>query len=228
MKNLKNLLMLLVSILTMSVALTSCNTDSDDYSIAPAVNQQYMQLMSMNGPYSGKTRMHYITNGNRIVKYDSTSVCSWSLRTDSTLTIHNFPVSCLDSAIVVPSGEISAQATTLRELQKAISNIKDNIDIKGRYYIPNNTQYISNAGAYVVVNPIYFKQTLTYEGKQHDVYFVFYYDRCMGFFNNASVTKTFEFPMVLASISIDKEPTDYTNSIQSSYFRTLQITCLAK
>ncbi len=236
MKNLKTLFVLFVSIITVSFAFTSCNTDGEDYSITMDLQRQYMQQMA--GMYPGKVVVNQPNaSGNNYVAVDSVYT-SWTVNTDSTLVIHNFPVNMLDSAINVSKGEISTEATQLRELRTAISQLSPE-DIRCAYYIPSS-QFVSSVGYQFIVNPLcvnsdfytlkatgqsmFIKKTLSYGGTTHDVYFVFLLNYYGGTF---SVTnRSFQFNMALASISIDKKPVDYSNSFASTYFRPLIITCV--
>ena len=76
------------------------------------------------------------------------------------------------------------------------------------------------------VNPIYFKQTLEYDGGKHDVYFVFLTNNFGGNYNYT--TRTFEFNMYLNSITFDKAPVDFNNQVSKQFFRNLLFTCLSK
>lgn len=237
MKNLKTLFMLFVSIITVSFAFTSCNTDGEDYSVTVDVQRQCMQQMA--GTYTGKVVVNQPNaSGNKYVPVDSL-VTTWSVNTDSTFVIRNFPINMLDSAINVSKGEITTEATQLRELRTAISMLAPE-DIRCAYYVPS-TQFITSTGYQFIVNPLcvnsdfytlkatgqsmFIKKTLSYGGTTHDVYFVF----LLNYYGGAySVTnRSFQFNMALASISIDKKPVDYySNSFASTYFRPLVITCV--
>lgn len=237
MKNLKTLFVLFVSIITVSFAFTSCNTDGEDYSITLDVQRQYMQQMA--GMYPGKVVVNQPNaSGNKYVAVDSVYT-SWTVNTDSTLVIHNFPINMLDSAVNVSKGEISTEATQLRELRTAISQLSPE-DIRCAYYIPSS-QFVSSVGYQFVVNPLcvnsdfytlkstgqsmFIKKTLSYGGTTHDVYFVFYLNYYGGAFSTTN--RTFQFNMALAAISIDKKPVDYySNSFASTYFRPLVFTCV--
>lgn len=216
MKNLKNLVMLLVVLATATFSFTSCNTDSEDYSIDMATQRKYMTVMS--GSYSGKTRLYYTDYINqRYVKYDSIST-SWSVRNDSTLTLNRFPVQKLDSAITVPTSDTSKDAQNMRELQTAISKITTPVDMKCYYYIPASS-LVNDQTLSFFVNPVYFKQTLNYGGANHDVYFVFMVNNYGGTYWYS--TQAYEFNMYLQSFSIDREPKDFSNSVPAKYFRNI-------
>lgn len=221
--NFKHLMMLFVCLLGGMTFFASCISDDDDYSIDLATQQAYMQTMS--GSYMGKVRMYYVNNfKQQLVKYDSINT-TWNVRRDSTLTLYDFPINKLDSAIYISPNSNNAEVTELRALQSAISAIKTPSNLKCYYYVPTKS-LVSSQWMQFIVNPIYFKQTLTYNGKQHDVYFVFRTGYYGGTFTTSS--RQFEFNMYLQSISIDKEPKDYSNSIPSTYFRNILLTCNTK
>lgn len=223
MKNFKKLLFMLAVVLTAAVTFTSCNSDNNDYYIDQTQQKQYMTMMANS--YVGKMRSYYFDyQKQKYIKYDSVST-SWNVRSDSTLTLRNFPINTLDSAIYVPETETGAEATTLRELQKAISKVKTPVDIKCYYYVPT-TAFVNNTAMSFIVNPVYFKQTLTYNGATHDVYFVFLTNAYGGTYYMSN--QSLEFNMFLQSFSIDKEPRDFTNSVSSRYFRNVLFTCTAK
>lgn len=223
MKNLKHLAMLLVGFMVTVICFSSCISDGDDYSIDEATQKSYMKTMT--GMYNGKVRMHYVSNSpmnyQGIVKYDSINT-TWTVRQDSTLTLYDFPVNKLDSAIYISKNASNAETQDLRALQEAISNIKTPANIQCYYYVPTST-FVNSQIIQYFVNPVYFKQTLTYNGKTHDVYFVFRTNYYGGAFTISS--RQFDFNMFLQSISIDKVPVDYSNSVPSTYFRGLLITC---
>ena len=235
MKNLKTLLMLLVSILTVSFSLTSCNTDGEDYYIPAEQQKQYQ--MQMTGTYSGQVIVHQLKDNKRdFVAVDSVRTI-WNVNTDSTFTISNFPIHMLDSAINVPSGEITSEASKLRELRTAISELPSE-NIRCAYYVPS-TQSVLSGGYGFVVNPLclnsefyqlkkdnktmFIKKQLTYAGETHTVYFVFYLNYYGGACNITA--RTFQFDMLLAAIKIDDEPRDYTSSFSTNYFRNVMIRC---
>ena len=235
MKNLKNLLVLFMGIVTMSLTFASCNTDGEDYSIDEVTQKRYQSLMS--GSYSGKVLFQqFDSRQNKYVSVDSTNT-TWYVRNDSTFSIRNFPISKLDSAINVPSGDISSEGTQLRALRKAISELPDET-IRCNYYVPN-TQFVGTNGYQFLVNPLctesdfpqlladkkpmFIKKKLTYNDETHDVYFVFYQNYYGGAYNSPSLL--FNFYMMLAGISIDTVPTQYTSSFSTQYFRNIAITC---
>lgn len=217
MKNLKNLLLLFVSIVAVSMAFTSCNSDSTDYSVDLPTQKQLQSTMS--GGYTGKAA--FLLANTAANKYDTIAVENmlWNVRTDSTFIVRDFPVNRLDSAINVPSGQISNEATQLRALRDEISNLGSQ-DLTCFYWVPG-TNWMSSSIYQFIVNPVYFSKKITYNGETHDVYFVFQMNTYIGQFSISE--RKFQFSMVLASICIDKTPVDYTPSFPSTYFRPIYI-----
>lgn len=242
MKNLKALMMLLIGVFALTV--TSCNTDDGDHYYTH--EEQDAIQAKMVGTYSGSLYMYKPNTSTKKYEVYHSLPTTWTaskgnpaLGKDSLITISNFPINMLDSAINVSKGEITTEATQLRELRTAISMLAPE-DIRCAYYVPS-TQFITSAGYQFIVNPLcvnsdfytlkatgqsmFIKKTLSYGGTTHDVYFVF----LLNYYGGAySVTnRSFQFNMALASITIDKKPVDYySNSFASTYFRPLIITCV--
>ena len=161
------------------------------------------------------------------VKYDSVQT-RWTVRTDSTLTVSDFPVSVLDSCINLNTpyaGSNNQEVQKLRSLKEAIGKLDTKLDLKCYYYVPT-TSFVTSSAISFFVNPIYFKQTLEYDGGKHDVYFVFLTNNFGGNYNYT--TRTFEFNMYLNSITFDKAPVDFNNQVSKQFFRNLLFTCLSK
>lgn len=89
MKNLKTILLSVFGMMAIAISFTSCNTDSTDNSIDYQTQKQYQSTMA--NMYSGKMRVYYADAQKRqYVKYDSVQT-RWTVRTDSTLTVSDFP-----------------------------------------------------------------------------------------------------------------------------------------
>ena len=200
--------------------------DKTDYSIDVQTQKQYQSTMA--NMYSGKMRVYYADAQKRqYVKYDSVQT-RWTVRTDSTLTVSDFPVSVLDSCINLNTpyaGSNNQEVQKLRSLKEAIGKLDTKLDLKCYYYVPT-TSFVTSSAISFFVNPIYFKQTLEYDGGKHDVYFVFLTNNFGGNYNYT--TRTFEFNMYLNSITFDKAPVDFNNQVSKQFFRNLLFTCLSK
>ena len=225
MKNLKTILLSVFGMMAIAISFTSCNTDSTDYSIDYQTQKQYQSTMA--NMYSGKMRVYYAdAQKQQYVKYDSVQT-RWTVRTDSTLTVSDFPVSVLDSCINLNTpyaGSNNQEVQKLRSLKEAIGKLDTKLDLKCYYYVPT-TSFVTSSAISFFVNPIYFKQTLEYDGGKHDVYFVFLTNNFGGNYNYT--TRTFEFNMYLNSITFDKAPVDFNNQVSKQFFRNLLFTCLS-
>lgn len=211
--------LLLFALCAVSVmSLTSC-LDSDDNSIAPKDYAQY--LTTMRGTYYGKIRFFKESskqNSTSPERYDSITSTNWTMNTDSTITINEGIVNCLDSAI---SGK-SDTPENLKQLQKAISDYTDDGEHKAFFYIPNKG-FVSTTAISFIANPMTIQVKLNYGEKDHDVYFVFYPNTYGGTWtSNNNVT----FNMCLGGIYVDG--TDSYNSIDvdnKGYFRPILVQC---
>lgn len=231
MKNLKTILLSVFGMMAIAISFTSCNTDSTDTSIDYQTQKQYQSTMA--NMYTGMMRMYYAdTQKRQYVKYDSVQT-RWSVRTDSTLTVSDFPVSVLDSCINLNTpyaGSNNQEVQKLRSLKAAIGKLDKKIDLKCYYYVPT-TSFVTSSAISFFVNPVYVKQTLEYNGGMHDVYFVFLTNNFGGLnfggnYNYAA--RTFEFNMYLNSITFDKAPVDFLNQVSTVFFRNILFTCLSK
>ena len=150
MKNLRNFIMAFVGFIAVAMCVTSCLSNEDD-SLDYATQKQYQQVME--GPQTGKIRF-YRQQGTRayvgqqtLVKYDSIHT-NWYIGSDSTITINNFPVYMLDSAIIVNKDATGDDAVKYRSLNQAIRALKNSSlgseNVKAFYAIPS-TGWVSES-----------------------------------------------------------------------------------
>ena len=180
MKNLRNFIMAFVGFIAVAMCVTSCLSNEDD-SLDYATQKQYQQIMA--GPQTGKIRF-YRQQGTRayvgqqtLVKYDSTKFTSWYIGSDSTITINDFPVYMLDSAIIVNKDATGDDAVKYRSLNQAIRAMKDNhsqgfTTAKALYAIPS-TGWVSESVLQFMLKPLTIERTINFNGGDHKVYFVF-------------------------------------------------------
>ena len=227
MKNLKALMMLLIGVFALTV--TSCNTDDGDHYYTH--EEQDAIQAKMVGTYSGTLYMYKPNTSTQ--KYESyySLPTTWTaskgnpaLGKDSLITISNFPINMLDSAIVISEKDNTDEAKTLRALRTAISKLPaENLECK--FFVPSdNSYYTFNNGYRFILNPLVVKKQLTYEEKKHDVYFVFSMNSYVGEWTPGAMN-SMKFQMVFASFSIDKAPQNYYPSFSQKYLRPLIITC---
>lgn len=226
----KSLFFLLIIGIASVFTFTSCLNDDDDNGAASRIltlDEQYQQQAAMKGTYFGKTRLYYPGTNNNIVKYDSVKVTSWTVRTDSTITLNTFPVCKLDSAINVKKTDLSPTANTMRALQQAIKNCEALVNIKCYYCIPT-WGYITDTQKMFFVAPMVISQTLNYEGEDHKVDFIFDNNSFGGTYTKTTGDAKFEFSMCLTHIGIDKQGTSYKTLLQAGrdnyYFQQILIT----
>lgn len=224
MKNLRNFIMAFVGFIAVAMCVTSCLSNEDD-SLDYATQKQYQQIMA--GPQTGKIRF-YRQQGTRayvgqqtLVKYDSIPA-SWYIGSDSTITINNFPVYMLDSAIIVKKDATGDDAVKYRSLNQAIRAMKDNhsqgfTKAKALYAIPS-TGWVSESVLQFMLQPLTIKRTIHFNGGDHDVYFVFN-SYNVGAFSRS--TREAQASYTLSAICIDK--LSQQNAVPSTYFNSVGI-----
>lgn len=207
-----------------AVSFNSC-MDSEDYSIDEQTYKKYMNDMA--GEYGGRVRFYYPKYngiGLEATKYDSTDTY-WTARADSTVTLYRFPISKLDSAIIVPSTDNTVKGKYLRELHNQMRSMPD-VTLKSFFYIASK-QAITSQYVQFYVNPAYVETTFNYEGSPKKAYFLFYPNYLSGIWT--ATKHTFEYQMALYAICFDKpEINAETTATTYTYMREIYITCEAK
>ena len=226
MKITKNLMLFVVTMLVATFTFTSCLND-DDVKV-PTAEEQAGYQRTMAGRYGSVARFYYF-NYNNQVKYDSLKNYSWDVTADSTITMNNFPVCKLDSAINVRNNNDNATAKEkeLAALRTAIHESTATTKFQAKYFIPNESFFVEYGYSFLVY-PLTIKQNFIYNGQSHDVYFIFdtsgYYG---GTFVSSTITgKVLEYKMVLAGICIDNY--NYDSLVSTQYFRQVVISCTTK
>lgn len=224
MKNLRNFIMAFVGFIAVAMCVTSCLSNEDD-SLDYATQKQYQQVME--GPQTGKIRF-YRQQGTRayvgqqtLVKYDSIPA-NWYIGSDSTITINNFPVYMLDSAIIVNKDATGDDAVKYRSLNKAIRAMKDNhsqgfTTAKALYAIPS-TGWVSESVIQFMLQPLTIERTINFNGGDHKVYFVFN-SYNVGAFSRS--TREAQASYTLSAICIDQLSPQ--NAVPSTYFNSVGI-----
>lgn len=224
MKNLRNFIMAFVGFIAIAMCVTSCLSNEDD-SIDYATQKQYQQIME--GPQTGKIRF-YRQQGTRayttqqtLVKYDSIPA-SWYIGSDSTITINNFPVYMLDSAIIVNKDATGDDAVKYRSLNQAIRAMKDNhsqgvTTAKALYAIPS-AGWVNESVLQFMLQPLTIERTINFNGGDHKVYFVFN-SYNVGAFSRS--TREAQASYTLSAICIDQ--LSQQNAVPSPYFNRVGI-----
>lgn len=223
MKNLRNFIMAFVGFIAVAMCVTSCLSNEDD-SLDYATQKQYQQVME--GPQTGKIRF-YRQQGTRayvgqqtLVKYDSIPA-NWYIGSDSTITINNFPVYMLDSAIIVNKDATGDDAVKYRSLNKAIRTLKNSSlgseNVKAFYAIPS-TGWVSESVIQFMFQPTTIERTINFNGGDHKVYFVFN-SYNVGAFSRS--TREAQASYTLSAICIDQLSPQ--NAVPSTYFNSVGI-----
>ena len=224
MKNLRNFIMAFVGFIAVAMCVTSCLSNEDD-SLDYATQKQYQQVME--GPQTGKIRF-YRQQGTRayvgqqtLVKYDSIPA-NWYIGSDSTITINNFPVYMLDSAIIVNKDATGDDAVKYSSLNQAIRAMKDNhsqgfTTAKALYAIPS-TGWVSESVLQFMLQPLTIERTINFNGGDHKVYFVFN-SYNVGAFSRS--TREAQASYTLSAICIDQLSPQ--NAVPSTYFNSVGI-----
>lgn len=224
MKNLRNFIMAFVGFIAVAMCVTSCLSNEDD-SLDYATQKQYQQIMA--GSQTGKIRF-YRQQGTRayvgqqtLVKYDSIPA-SWYIGSDSTITINNFPVYMLDSAIIVNKDATGDDAVKYRSLNQAIRAMKDNhsqgfTTAKAIYAIPS-AGWVNESVLQFMLQPLTIERTINFNGGDHKVYFVFN-SYNVGAFSRS--TREAQASYTLSAICIDKLSPQ--NTVPSTYFNRVGI-----
>lgn len=155
MKRLKFISMMMVALAAVCLTFTSCNDDDDD-NRGLSQGEINNAFQTVRGSYSGKLIYPDVkaigTNTNDVA--DTTNI-SWSIRTDSTMTVHNFPVSLI-AGFVTDSTAKAALATAAPQDMNC--------------YIG----FTSESPVVFLINPVSPKMTLSYKGGQHTFQIAFY------------------------------------------------------
>lgn len=224
MKNLRNFIMAFVGFIAVAMCVTSCLSNEDD-SLSQEEQKRYQQIME--GSQTGKIRF-YRQSGTRayvgqqtLVKYDSIPA-SWYIGSDSTITINNFPVYMLDSAIIVNKDATGDDAVKYRSLNQAIRAMKDNhsqgfTKAKALYAIPS-TGWVNESILQFMLQPLTIERTINFNGGDHKVYFVFN-SYNVGAFSRS--TREAQASYTLSAICIDKF--SQQNAVPSTYFNRVGI-----
>lgn len=224
MKNLRNFIMAFVGFIAVAMCVTSCLSNEDD-SIDYATQKQYQQIME--GPQTGKIRFYRqqatraYTTQQTLVKYDSIPA-NWYIGSDSTITINNFPVYMLDSAIIVNKDATGDDAVKYRSLNQAIRAMKDNhsqgfTKAKALYAIPS-AGWVNESVLQFMLQPLTIERTINFNGGDHKVYFVFNRYN-VGAFSRS--TREAQASYTLSAICIDQ--LSQQNAVPSTYFNSVGI-----
>lgn len=225
MKTTKKLMLFVATLFVATFALSSCLSD-DNETKTPTAEEQAGYQRTMAGTYGSALRFFY-PSFNNVVKYDSLKHYSWDVTADSTITMRNFPVCKLDSAITISKDNHSDSAVEFAALRTAIHESNATAKLTAKYFVPNDKYFVEYGYSFPVF-PLTIKQSFFYNGKSHDVYFMFDVSGTYGgkFLSSNFIDKVFEYNMVLSGICVDKYSAE--GLIPTQYFRQVLITCSTK
>lgn len=222
MKTTKKMMLFVATLFVATFALSSCLSDDNETKV-PTVEEQAGYQRTMAGTYGSTLRFFY-PSFNNVVKYDSLKHYSWDVTADSTITMRNFPVCKLDSAIVISKDNHSDSAVEFAALRTAIHESNATAKLTAKYFVPYDKSVVEYGYSFLVL-PMTIKQPFFYNGKSHDVYFMF--DISGGKFLSSNFTdRVFEYNMVLSGICVDKYSAE--GLIPTQYFRQVLITSTTK
>lgn len=225
MKTTKKLMLFVATLFVATFALSSCLSDDNETKV-PTVEEQAGYQRTMAGTYGSTLRFFYPLFNNA-VKYDSLKHYSFDVTADSTITMRNFPVCKLDSAITISKDNHSDSAVEFAALRTAIHESNATAKLTAKYFVPYDKCVIEYGYSFLVL-PMTIKQSFFYNGKSHDVYFMFDISgSCGGKFLSSNFTdRVFEYTMVLSGICVDKYSAE--GLIPTQYFRQVLITSTTK
>ena len=225
MKTTKKMMLFVATLFVATFALSSCLSD-DNETKKPTVEEQAGYQRTMAGTYGSTLRFFYPLFNNA-VKYDSLKHYSFDVTADSTITMRDFPVCKLDSAIVISKDNHSDSAVEFAALRTAIHESNATAKLTAKYFVPYDKCVIEYGYSFLVL-PMTIKQSFFYNGKSHDVYFMFdILGSCGGKFLSSNFTdRVFEYTMVLSGICVDKYSAE--GLIPTQYFRQVLITSTTK
>lgn len=222
MKTTKKMMLFVATLFVATFALSSCLSDDNETKV-PTAEEQAGYQRTMAGTYGSTLRFFY-PSFNNVVKYDSLKHYSWDVTADSTITMRNFPVCKLDSAIVISKDNHSDSAVEFAALRTAIHESNATAKLTAKYFVPYDKSVVEYGYSFLVL-PMTIKQSFFYNGKSHDVYFMF--DISGGKFLSSNFTdRVFEYNMVLSGICVDKYSAE--GLIPTQYFRQVLITSTTK
>lgn len=159
MKSLKLISVMMGCLAAVCVTFSSCSDDDDDNRLTP--QEQKAAFEAVKGNYSGKMIYPVIDSKTNKVVSD-TALVSWSIQSDSMMTIRNFPVSVLGHYV---------SDTTVSKLMLAEQPQTQTCAIG----------FIKVSPATFLINPNTVTFNYTYGGKSHKVQVPFYINSSYSF-----------------------------------------------
>lgn len=170
----------------MAVAITFFASCSDSDSSRSLTKEEiHSCYLSIAGAHTGE--LLFLKNSGETSsttqKVDTLDI-TWTVTTDSTMTIHRFPVSALTENITVD------EIKTAMELQMAQS-------------LECKIGFVGTSPVTFLINPTTLTYNVTYGGAEHKLQFVFYVDNYYSWGSYTTASKAMQMQIVLASVYED-------------------------
>lgn len=177
----------LLSVALMAVAATafsSCIDDDDDDNSGLSAQDQASAQLSLSGTHRGK--MIYLSTDESGEAKNDTVDATWMVNPDSTLVIYDFPLSQLGDQI---------QDESLRTAIKALPNG----DLTCQYYA------VATNPVQCIVNPFTLSRSVTVDGAQKNLMFVFYANSVYSFMQYVTVNgkQTLGLQIIFYTVYVD-------------------------
>ncbi len=153
MKNLKFTSVMLAAMAAVCVTFASCN-DDDDSSRSLTPQEKQTAFNAVKGEYTGKL-VYTVTDSKTGKSQNDTIATSWSIQSDSVMTIRQFPVAALAGNITDSVARKALSAEAPQDLTCAIGFMR----------VEPST---------FLINPVAPEFNVTYGGKAHKVQIPFY------------------------------------------------------
>ena len=175
-----------------AVSLTSCLKDNDGSNSGLSKAEKEYCANIVKGNYTGNL-IYAAQNIQNINDVTDTLDISWSITSDSTLTIHNFP------------SRLLAENISDKTLKEAIASAPDqDINCAIGFITTNPIQWLINPSA-----PCY---KLQFNGAEHKFYVAFYANSTNSFGRYTSSTNNIEMQIIEGAIFMDNNETAYLKS----------------
>lgn len=151
--------------------LTSCLGDDDDDYQLPTAAERAAAIQPLLGYHDGKMIYSAPSTNSSTDRTDTLSI-SWNIKTDSTMTIYNFPL------------RVMAPYLSSEEMQKAILEADPVVDLNCSILVVKTSPVVW------YINPSPAITTLSYSGASHELKFGFYGNTGYSFGQYATSTTT--------------------------------------
>ena len=192
----KNLISMMFGCLA-ALCVTSClsNDDDNNNSSSTLSKSQIAQcFMTVKGDYTGDL-LYLAKTDDGLTEQVDTLVGEWSIPTDSTLIIYDFPAKVL------------AEFVSHTGLKKALAEAP-NQDVKCQ------TRYVNVSPVQFLVNPRTLEYDLYYDGSTHKVHAVFFGENTYSFGSFDAESNDMMVKIIPAYLYVDEKMTSYLTQSQ--------------